>query len=214
MERIRDDLFATEAEHPFPGLVTRAYLLVTPDDGNVLLYNTTHAHELDAMAELGGVQRQYLSHQDEVAPSLRTIRDRFGSALHAHTIEADLVREVAPVDVELDGRVEHAGGIEVIPTPGHTPGSVSYLVSSSTGARYLFTGDTLYVGTDDEWHPGYLPGHSDARPLAESLDLLGALRPDVVISSACPTGVGVHEVDPGGWEALVAATKDRLPVTA
>jgi hydroxyacylglutathione hydrolase len=180
----------------------------------VLFYNTSLEAELDAIADLGGVRRQLLSHQDEIAPSLQTIRERFGSALHAHRSEQHLVEEVAPVDVVLDGPAVLAGGIEVVPTPGHTPGSVCYLVPSSTGSRYLFTGDTLYVGTDGEWHPGYIPGHSDAGPLAESLTLLASLEPDVVISSACPTGTGVHEVDPKAWRAQVERARDRVPVGA
>lgn len=49
-----------------------------------------------------------------------------------------------PVDIKLkDGDVLEVGtlNIEVIHTPGHTPGSVCYLVD-----EHLFTGDTLFVG--------------------------------------------------------------------
>ena len=49
-----------------------------------------------------------------------------------------------PADVKLkDGDVLEVGTlkIEVIHTPGHTPGSVCYLVDEN-----LFTGDTLFVG--------------------------------------------------------------------
>jgi glyoxylase-like metal-dependent hydrolase (beta-lactamase superfamily II) len=49
-----------------------------------------------------------------------------------------------PVDIKLkDGDVLQVGmlNIDVIHTPGHTPGSVCYLVEGN-----LFTGDTLFVG--------------------------------------------------------------------
>ena len=49
-----------------------------------------------------------------------------------------------PADIKLkDGDILEVGSlnIEVIHTPGHTPGSVCYLVSEN-----LFTGDTLFVG--------------------------------------------------------------------
>ena len=49
-----------------------------------------------------------------------------------------------PADIKLkDGDILEVGSlnIEVIHTPGHTPGSVCYLVGEN-----LFTGDTLFVG--------------------------------------------------------------------
>ncbi len=49
-----------------------------------------------------------------------------------------------PADIKLkDGDILEVGtlNIEVIHTPGHTPGSVCYLVGKN-----LFTGDTLFVG--------------------------------------------------------------------
>jgi glyoxylase-like metal-dependent hydrolase (beta-lactamase superfamily II) len=50
----------------------------------------------------------------------------------------------APVDIHLkDGDVLDVGHlkIEVLHTPGHTPGSVCFLTEG-----HLFTGDTLFVG--------------------------------------------------------------------
>ncbi len=60
MKQIFPDLWQTEVESPFPGLTTHAYLL-TRKQGNVLFYNTGHVHEIDAMAELGGVDWHFLS---------------------------------------------------------------------------------------------------------------------------------------------------------
>lgn len=55
-------------------------------------------------------------------------------------------------------------GIEVIPTPGHTPGSTCYLVPGVNGQSYLFTGDTIMLGADDNWFAGYIPPISEAQP--------------------------------------------------
>jgi len=37
------------------------------------------------------------------------------------------------------------GNVEVIPTPGHTRGSVCFLAGSAEGKKYLFTGDSLFL---------------------------------------------------------------------
>lgn len=211
MRQVKPDLWETDSEAPFPGLTTHAYVLVTPADGNVLLYNTTHAHELDAIAELGGLDRHYLSHRDEVAPSLATIRERFGSRLLVPAAEREAAEAVCPVDGVLDERIAHPGGIEVIPTPGHSPGSTSFLVTSSTGVRYLFTGDTLYLGADGRWRAGYIERVSDAASLAMSLEVLAALSPDVVISSAYAGSSGVTSVDARWWSASVEEAAAQLP---
>ena len=55
----------------------------------------------------------------------------------------------------VDGVTVRAGGVElaVIHTPGHTPGSCSFLVSEA-GASTLFAGDTLFrgsIGRTDLW---------------------------------------------------------------
>lgn len=66
----------------------------------------------------------------------------------------------APSVVALDGTLsdgEHltAGAIdvEVLHTPGHTPGSVSFALRSDEGSR-LFTGDTLFAGSIGRWDLG------------------------------------------------------------
>jgi hydroxyacylglutathione hydrolase len=203
VRQIRPDLWETEVEYPFPGLSTHAYLWIPPSGRNVLLYNTTHAHELDSIVELGGVARQYLSHQDEVAPSLRTIKERFGSTLHSHAAEVGIVSEVAAVDGAFETRHVDADGIEVIPTPGHTPGSTCFLVPAAQGGTYLFTGDSIYVASNGTWSAGYIPGHSDRETLAESLRGLAELSPDVIISSAFAGDSGVHELGDTKWADCV-----------
>jgi glyoxylase-like metal-dependent hydrolase (beta-lactamase superfamily II) len=49
----------------------------------------------------------------------------------------------------VDGEVVQAGPIalEVIHTPGHTPGSVCFHCQSSDGRSLLFAGDTLFAGS-------------------------------------------------------------------
>lgn len=202
MKQIRPDLWETEAEHPAPGLNTRAYLWTAPG-GNVLFYNTTLESEFDEIAELGGVVRQYLSHQDEIAPSLRTVKQRFGSTLHTTAVEAPIVAETCAVDGTFDQRGTEPPGFEAIPTPGHTPGSACFLVPSAEGESYLFTGDTLVRGEDGGWFAGYLPGHSDRESLAATLRALADLTPTTVISSAFTGDSGVTDLGDRRWADCV-----------
>jgi hydroxyacylglutathione hydrolase len=66
------------------------------------------------------------------------------------------VPETCDVEGSLtDGFSLHAGNLElgVIHTPGHTPGSVSFVLNADEG-RVLFTGDTLFrrgIGRTDLW---------------------------------------------------------------
>lgn len=56
----------------------------------------------------------------------------------------------------LDGSVLDAGAISmgVLHTPGHTPGSCTFVVKDHAGAQHVFTGDTLFrrgIGRTDLW---------------------------------------------------------------
>lgn len=201
MRHIQPDLWETETESPFPGLTTHAYLLVR-DGGNVLFYNTSHVHELDRIAELGGLACQFLSHQDELGESLNTIAERFGSRLGGHIAEKAAFARYRTPDILFEHRERVLDGIEVIPVPGHSPGSTAFLVDSPTGKRYLFTGDTLYRAEGGIWKAGFIPGHSkpeDRIPLTESLRLLGTLNPDIVLSSAFGGDGSFQEMRGGEW---------------
>jgi glyoxylase-like metal-dependent hydrolase (beta-lactamase superfamily II) len=214
MRPIRADLWETRVDSPFPGLTTHAYLWTGGADGNVLFYGTQTDADFDAIDELGGVAHQYLSHRDEAGLMLSAVRRRFGARLHAPAAELLEIGQYAHIDVPLASRHVDANGIEVIPTPGHSPGSTCYLVPGVNGQTYLFTGDTIMLGADGDWIAGHIPPISEAAPLAESLRLLGALRPDLVISSAFPSDTAVHV--PGGahWAECVAQARTRLAAVA
>ncbi|SEN01173.1 MBL fold metallo-hydrolase [Halomonas caseinilytica] len=202
MKQIFPDLWQTEVESPFPGLTTHAYLL-TRKQGNVLFYNTGHVHEIDAMAELGGVDWHFLSHLDELGKSLLWVRERYGAKLGGPVREREAFAEILEPDLLFKERETLAGGIEVIPTPGHTPGSTCFLVSSTTGKTYLFTGDTLYRNRVGQWSNGFMDDMSDRDALVASLRLLRDLRPDVVISSAFADQQGYEAMSPSDWAGHV-----------
>jgi hydroxyacylglutathione hydrolase len=210
MQQIRTDLWETRQDSPFPGLTTHAYLWTGGGRGNVLFYSTQTDADFSELRRLGGVAHQYLSHRDEAGPMLARIADEFDASLHAPVAELLDIGRHAHVDVPIGSRHVDGNGVEVIPTPGHSPGSTSYLVPGANGQSYLFTGDTIFLGADGTWAAGYLPTISDAGPLGDSLRILGTLQPDLVISSAFPSESGVQVPGPRRWAQCVESARDRL----
>ncbi|CAN3131336.1 MBL fold metallo-hydrolase [Mycobacterium sp. smrl_JER01] len=213
MKQILSDLWETRSDSPFPGLTTHAYLWMP---GNVLFYSPATEVEFDELADLGGVKDQYLSHRDEAGPMLHRITERFRSTLHAPEDDLPDITEHAHVDVPVKGRYVDYNGVEIIPTPGHSPGSVCYLVHGAEG-RYLFTGDTLFRSSEGAWWAGYIDGFhtpSDAESIAASLRTLADVSPDFVISSAFQGDSAVHRIDPDAWRGHIAHAIAGLPTAA
>ena len=210
MKPIRADLWETRIDNPFPGLTTHAYLWTSGPHGNVLFYATQTDTDFDDIAALGGVHHHYLSHRDEAGPMVARVAERFGARLHAPAAELDEIGRHAHVDVPLATRHVDANGIEVIPTPGHSPGSTCYLVAGANGQQYLFTGDTLFMGDDGTWTAGYIPPISEIDSLTASLRVLAPLRPDLVISSAFTGRSAVHVSAGTQWSDSVAQARTKL----
>jgi glyoxylase-like metal-dependent hydrolase (beta-lactamase superfamily II) len=107
-------------------------------DGNLLVDSPRYTAALaEPMAEMGGIAHIVLTHRDDVAGAAR-YAERFGARVWIH--EDD--RRAAPFATDvLRGTAETgiAPGLVALPVPGHTRGSVVYLLDD----RYLFTGDSL-----------------------------------------------------------------------
>jgi glyoxylase-like metal-dependent hydrolase (beta-lactamase superfamily II) len=203
LTKINDDLYQTRMDSPFPGLTTHAYLWQRPA-GNVLFYSPATEADFDAIDELGGVHGQYLSHLDEAGPNLARIAERFGRQLHAPAAELREIAEHGRVDVPLEA-VRHVdlNGVEVLPTPGHSPGSTCYLVTGVGGDRYLFTGDTIFPAGDGTWSTFVVPGRGDAAAMRDSVKLLGTVAPDLVISSAFAGETAIEAVNAARWSEII-----------
>ena len=133
MKQLQEDLWQSTL-HSSGILNTHAYFLRRPE-GNALFYNTGDDADLDEIEELGGLRFQLLSHRDEAAPSLRRISERFGSQLCCSALEAPTIRGAAPPDVLFGPGERRLDDIEIIQTPGHTEGSLSFFYRSPHGKR-------------------------------------------------------------------------------
>ncbi len=211
MTQIRSDLFQTRTDSPLPGLTTHAYVWRGPS-ANVLFYSPASDADFDAIDALGGVSAQYLSHLDEAGPTLARVADRFGCRLHAPAAELDAIGQHAHVDVPLGSRRHlDANGVNVVPTPGHSDGSTCYLVGGAGGEKYLFTGDTMFPTGDGTWSTFLVPGRGGATELRSSLELLGTVQPDIVISSAFGGETAFEEVDTRRWSQCIEQALASVP---
>jgi glyoxylase-like metal-dependent hydrolase (beta-lactamase superfamily II) len=133
------------------------------------------------------------AHLDHIAAT-RDIKEATGCTIHLHPEDRFLydgfawqaamfgwqVRDVLPIDEELRHQGQVAFGrraVQVLHTPGHTPGSVCFHLAEAQ-AHLLLSGDTLFrrsVGRTD------LPG-GDKLQLGRSIrEHLYALPPDTTV---------------------------------
>jgi hydroxyacylglutathione hydrolase len=101
--------------------------------------------------------------------------------------------------------------VEVLLTPGHSPGSTCYLVTGVGGEKYLFTGDTMFPNGDGRWSTFVVPGRGDAAAMRDSIKLLGSIQPDIVISSAFGGDTAVEFVDGRRWSECVDQALASVP---
>ncbi len=114
----------------------------------------------DEMNVVGAMATHY--HQDHIGgslfghtiPGLSEFLELNPAPVHVHKDEAEGTSQVSGIAVsELEsheaGDTLELGGITIrlIHTPGHTPGSICFLVEESGQPGYLVSGDTLFLGS-------------------------------------------------------------------
>ena len=120
--------------------------LVTGPKYNVMVDTPACAPRvIDAVRGAGGLRYIFLTHRDEIG-EVCEIRKALGGTLILHRSEADQV--ACGVDMKFDTDFEVEPGLDVIHTPGHSPGS-SCLLLNRDGRRILFSGDHILRRRDD-----------------------------------------------------------------
>jgi hypothetical protein len=163
-----DGLLATPtARLPYQhDVLLRSFVLERPE-GNVIIYNSPGvSSSANAIRDLGGASRLLINHGHEAmygAPDLHV-------PVYVHARDrAEVARSLSVAGV-FDQRQMIDHDLEVIPTPGHTVGTASYLWDNG-GRRFLFTGDFIWI-EHDEWKAVVL----DARLRSAYLDSLALVR--------------------------------------
>ena len=121
-----------------------AYLIVSPDTNEGIIIDAPMEPEV-LLQEALNIDVKYIlithRHQDHLA-GLSTIREKTGALIGVHGEDA----EALPMEADFllkdqDNIVVANINMTVLHTPGHTPGSVCYLVEDN-----IFSGDTLFPG--------------------------------------------------------------------
>jgi glyoxylase-like metal-dependent hydrolase (beta-lactamase superfamily II) len=173
-------------------MVNFAYLIGDRQTGDVVIVDPAYAvqdlievAEADGMRVTGALATHH--HPDHVGGSMMgfslegvaELLGRGGGPVHVHRDEAEYVQKVtgaATTDLAIhdSGDVVEVGAIriELLHTPGHTPGSQCFLVDGR-----LVSGDTLFLeGCGRTDFPG-----SDPAQMYDSLQRLAALPGDTVV---------------------------------
>ena len=187
-------------------------LFAVRPEGN-LLFSCLGGHSsidgsFDAMHELGGVALHLLGDMHFAARYNDDVDARFGVTTMCSEVEGpDVRRKVKNVATFPFERHVLAPGVEVIPTPGHRPGAVSYLVDVGE-RRCLFAGDSIYHSGEGWMCP---VSKKNRKTMLATLDLLSEVDFDVLLSNTGANNpVCYIEVDAAGRAGFIAGLKERL----
>jgi len=141
---------------------TNAYIVVCPKTGDSVLIDTP-ADASTIMNRLKGTNPKYIllthNHMDHLG-AFSELHSKLRVPVAAHA--ADSTRLPSSPEILLnDGDTISFGSLklEVLHTPGHTPGSLCF-----KAGRYLISGDTIFPGG-----PGKTGSPSDFRQIIESI---------------------------------------------
>lgn len=190
---------------PFgPSHDIRAFLL-RRERGNLLIYSTTGVRaDAPAITDAGGIARHYLNHGHEALFATEHV----GLPVIVHEAERAAVSGPFRIRGTFTRRHVLDEDLEVIPTPGHTPGATAYLWDNGAH-RVLFTGDTIYLA-DGEWVAALLSS-SDREAYIRSLELIAGLDFDVLAPWAATRGQRPYALtDPADARRRIGAIVERL----
>ncbi|WP_082074614.1 MBL fold metallo-hydrolase [Martelella endophytica] len=168
------NLFTTPpADLPFMRDVVVRSFLITGENGTLAIYNAPGLSESATME--GGAPKTLLMshwHEEMYGPPDLDLTPYVAAADRAETARS--LPNVRTFDAYQDSRAD----IDIIPTPGHTAGSVMFLWTSGDH-RVLFCGDSIW-NHDGRWEAVVL-GESKRQNYIASLEAIAELDFDVLI---------------------------------
>jgi N-acyl homoserine lactone hydrolase len=177
-----------------------------PDDVHTAVVSHLHQDHIGGLPELAGARSIAVSRQewDTLQQPLPEARGLLRShielpGLRWNHIEFEPLADPALAPFTDGHDIFGDGSLVLLPTPGHTPGSLSLLVRRPDHAPLLLVGDLTY--DVDLLSAGHLPGVGAKRALRRTSDRVNALRrthPGMVVLPAHDPGAAQRLVDAEG----------------
>jgi glyoxylase-like metal-dependent hydrolase (beta-lactamase superfamily II) len=156
---------------------------------------------------LGKITHILLGDRHHATEHTAQLAMHFGVPISASQVEATALKGVKVDAIVPFHRTQILPALEAIPTPGHTPGALSYLWTHE-GRRFLFVGDTI-VPVNGEWQ--YWVSKPRQSIMRDSMKLLATLDADVILSNSfAATPTAWIEVSPSTRAQLFAELDRRL----
>jgi glyoxylase-like metal-dependent hydrolase (beta-lactamase superfamily II) len=151
--------------------------------GNILFGTKEDISSLAGeLKSMGGIESVLLGDRHHALPHSAAFAQRMGTVLTASDIEAKALKsggvkvgQILPLV-----RTPLADDLEIIPTPGHTRGALSYLWTNRK-KRFLFIGDTL-VPESGTWE--FYVTRPNRAEMTRTIKLLMTVEFDVILSNS------------------------------
>ncbi len=176
LESITKNLYATPtSELPFDKRFLFKSFILKREAGNVMIYHSGRLDEVEQdVASLGGVSKVLMNHDHESLGE----SNQFDAPYYIHQNDVDGLKHKISVQKQFSNREMLDADLEVIPAPGHTPGTTLFLWDDGHH-RYLFTGDFICF-EGNIWRTVIL-GSSDREKSIQSLEMIKELDFDVLV---------------------------------
>ena len=190
-----------------------------PDElGSILMTHSHPDHTTGALAISRRTGAEVVAHRDDTKThSDREVSLSYMGVFNSLRVPLPFFQRTLVSNVVTDGQVlPIMGGIRVIHSPGHTPGSVCYLLESR---GLLFSGDTLFSDGKRLSRSVPFPGYN-GRHYRQSLDELATLEFDALCGGHGSPLIGgasdklrellAKKPEPPSWGQVLKSIPGRL----
>lgn len=176
LDKVANGLYATPTtELPFDKRFRFKSFVLERSEGNIVIFHSGRIDEAaDDIQSLGGAECVLMNHEHESLGG----QTHFDAPYYIHQDDKEAVTDTLQVAGTFKDREQLYDDLEVIPAPGHTPGTTLYLWDNGEH-RYLFTGDFLCY-EEDEWRTVVLPSSYREQSI-KSLEMIRDLDFDALV---------------------------------